>query len=161
MARNNKMGDKKSGETTPNTTNEIFAFFNEIGIIAQLSVTMFNRSLPDGLSVAHFSILNHMVRLGDGRTPLELASAFQVTKATMSHSIDVLTRRGFVRVEKHPDDGRSKLVFLTQAGRAFRARAVERANAALTGLVGELDRKALADMLPRLRTIREVLDRNR
>lgn len=143
------------------TTNEIFAFFNEIGIIAQLSATLFNRSLPDGLSVAHFSILNHMVRLGDGRTPLELASAFQVTKATMSHSIDVLTRRGFVRVQKHPDDGRSKLVFLTEHGRAFRDRAIEKASAAVAGIRGELDREALADMLPQLRTIREVLDKNR
>lgn len=144
-----------------NTTNEVFAFFNEIGIISQLAETLFNRSLPDGLSVAHFSILNHMVRLGDGCTPLELASAFQVTKATMSHSIDVLLRRGFVRVEKHPDDGRSKLVFLTEPGRAFRDRAIEKANAALAGLVGELDRETLSDMLPRLRTIREILDRNR
>jgi DNA-binding MarR family transcriptional regulator len=142
-------------------TNDIFVFFNEIGIIAQLSSTMFNRSLPDGLSVAHFSILNHLVRLGDGRTPIELASAFQVTKATMSHSIDVLLQRGFIRVEKHPGDGRSKLVFLTKAGRAFRDRAIVKATGALAGLVSELDTDALADMLPRLRAVRQVLDRNR
>jgi DNA-binding MarR family transcriptional regulator len=142
-------------------TNEIFAFFNEIGIIAQLSSTMFNRSLPDGLSVAHFSILNHLVRLGDGRTPIQLASAFQVTKATMSHSIDVLSQRGFIRIEKHPDDGRSKLVFLTKAGRAFRERAIEKATGALAGLISELETDALADMLPRLRAVRQVLDRNR
>jgi DNA-binding MarR family transcriptional regulator len=142
-------------------SQEIFAFFNEIGIIAQLSSTLFNRSLPDGLSVAHFSILNHLVRLGDGRTPLQLASAFQVTKATMSHSIDVLSRRGFVRIEKHPDDGRSKLVFLTEAGRAFRERAIEKVIGALAGIMGELDADAMANMLPRLRAVREVLDRNR
>ena len=141
--------------------NEMFAFFNEIGIIAQLSSTLFNRSLPDGLSVAHFSILNHMVRLGDGRTPLQLASAFQVTKATMSHSIDVLSRRGFVRIEAHPEDGRSKLVFLTKSGRAFRDRAIKKATEALSGFMGALDTPAMLDMLPRLRAIREVLDRNR
>jgi DNA-binding MarR family transcriptional regulator len=143
------------------TPDDVFAFFNEIGIIAQLSATLFNRSLPDGLSVAHFSILNHMVRLGDGRTPQQLASAFQVTKATMSHSIDVLSRRGFVRIEKHPDDGRSKLVFLTRAGRAFRERAIKQATDSLAGLMGELDFDAMATMLPRLRAVREVLDRNR
>jgi DNA-binding MarR family transcriptional regulator len=141
--------------------DEVFAFFNEIGIIAQLSATLFNRSLPDGLSVAHFSILNHMVRLGDGRTPLQLASAFQVTKATMSHSIDVLSRRGFVRIEKHPDDGRSKLVFLTKAGRAFRERAIKKATDSLASLMGELDFDAMGNMLPRLRAVREVLDRHR
>ena len=46
----------------------IFEFFNEIGIISQLSSALFSRTLPDGLHVSHFSILNHMVRLGDGRT---------------------------------------------------------------------------------------------
>ncbi|HYD04185.1 MAG TPA: MarR family transcriptional regulator [Reyranella sp.] len=143
------------------TPHEIFAFFNEIGIIAQLSATLFNRSLPDGLSVAHFSILNHMVRLGDGRTPLQLASAFQVTKATMSHSLDVLSRRGFVRLEKHPDDGRSKLVFLTKAGRTFRDKAIEKVTGGLAGLMGDLDANALATLLPQLRAVREVLDRNR
>jgi DNA-binding MarR family transcriptional regulator len=146
---------------TDDTAHEIFAFFNEIGIIAQLSSTLFNRSLPDGLSVAHFSILNHLVRLGDGRTPLQLASAFQVTKATMSHSINVLSRRGLVRVEKHPDDGRSKLVFLTRAGRAFRERAIKQATDSLAGLMGNLDAGAMANMLPRLRAVREVLDRSR
>jgi DNA-binding MarR family transcriptional regulator len=156
MKRRGKEGVGKDG-----TPHEIFAFFNEIGIIAQLSSTLFNRSLPDGLSVAHFSILNHLVRLGDGRTPLQLASAFQVTKATMSHSIGVLSRRGFVRIEKHPDDGRSKLVFLTETGRAFRERAIEKSTDALAGLMGELDADAMANMLPRLRAVREALDRNR
>lgn len=153
------MSEGRMGED--GATNEIFAFFNEIGIIAQLSATLLNRSLPDGLSVAHFSILNHMVRLGDGRTPLQLASAFQVTKATMSHSIDVLSRRGFVRVKAHPEDGRSKLVFLTGAGRKFRDRAIKQATAAIAAFAGELDLAAMRDMLPRLRAVREVLDRNR
>jgi DNA-binding MarR family transcriptional regulator len=144
-----------------NGTNELFAFFNEIGIIAQLSATLLNRSLPDGLSVAHFSILNHMVRLGDGRTPLQLASAFQVTKATMSHSIDVLSRRGFVRVAPHPDDGRSKMVYLTRAGRAFRNRAIVKATGVIAGLMHKLDADAMTAMLPALRKIREVLDESR
>ena len=143
------------------TTNAIFNLFNEINIIAQLSSNLLNRVLPEGLSVAHFSILNHMVRCGDGCTPVELASALQVTKATMSHSIDVLSRRHFIRVERHPEDGRSKLIFLTKAGRSFRERAVMEATAALSEIAGQFDRKTLQQLLPQLVTIREILDQNR
>jgi hypothetical protein len=32
----------------------------------------------------HFSVLNHLMRVEDGRTPLELARAFQVPKTTLS-----------------------------------------------------------------------------
>ena len=56
-----------------------FQFFNEIGIIQQLASTAFNRRLPEGLHVSHFAVLNHLTRLGDGKTPRALASAFQVT----------------------------------------------------------------------------------
>ena len=103
----------------------IFEFFNEIGIISQLSSALFSRTMPHGVHVAHFSILNHMVRLGDGRTPVQLASAFQLTKATMTHSLGVLEKAGFVRIEPNPQDGRSKLVHLTAEGRAFREEAIQ------------------------------------
>ena len=69
----------------------VFQFFNEVGIIQQLSATLFNKRLPEGLHVSHFSVLNHMVRLGDGKTPLALANAFQVTKATMTHTLSTLS----------------------------------------------------------------------
>ena len=55
----------------------LFELFNEIGIVQQLATTTFNRVLPDGLHVAHFSVINHLVRLGDGRTPAAIASAFR------------------------------------------------------------------------------------
>src|SRR3712207_5255456 len=51
-----------------------FRVFNEIGIIEQLSRTMFERVMPDGLTVPQFSVLNHFVRLGGERSPAQLAS---------------------------------------------------------------------------------------
>ncbi|MCF8480655.1 MAG: MarR family transcriptional regulator [Rhodospirillum sp.] len=147
-----------SGESR---ADQVFTFFTEINILAQLSSTLMNRNLPDGLSVAHFSILHHMVRRGDGQTPLDLATAFQVTKATMSHSIDVLSRRGFIRVERSVEDGRSKRIYLTEEGRTFRERAMVQATEAVTGLLEELDLEKLTALLPTLRAVREVLDRKR
>jgi hypothetical protein len=59
-----------------------FRLFNEIGIIEQLSRARFEARLPQGVTVPHFSVLNHLIRVEDGRTPLELATAFQVPKTT-------------------------------------------------------------------------------
>jgi DNA-binding MarR family transcriptional regulator len=139
----------------------LFEFFNEIGIISQLSAALFAKSLPDGIHVSHFSILNHLARLGDGRTPVQIASAFQVTKATMTHSLSVLEGRGFIRMEPNPADGRSKLVWLTQAGSAFRDTAIESLRPAFAPLSRQLEAERLLAIIPDLRRVREILDRMR
>ncbi len=65
----------------------IFALFNEIGIINQLAAALFESRLPPGVLVSHFSVLNHLIRVRDGATPLQLANAFQVPKTTMTHTL--------------------------------------------------------------------------
>ncbi|MEM8749839.1 MAG: MarR family transcriptional regulator [Pseudomonadota bacterium] len=139
----------------------VFQFFNEVGIIQQLSSTLFNRLLPKGLHNSHFSVLNHLTRLGDGRTPVEIARAFQVTKPTITNTLSTLVDRGFVRVVPNEKDGRSKLVFLTDAGRAFHLDAISRLVPTMQRLEGQLDFAAMAKVLPELVRIREILDKDR
>ncbi|MCH9671823.1 MAG: MarR family transcriptional regulator [Gammaproteobacteria bacterium] len=139
----------------------IFAFFNEIGIISQLSRTRFERVLPDGITVPHFSVLNHLARLGDGRAPLAIANAFEVPKATMTNTLAGLQRRGFIEFRANPSDGRSKLVYLTDAGRAFRLEAIGMLGPDMEAMASEFDLASLATALPVLRALRETLDRLR
>jgi DNA-binding MarR family transcriptional regulator len=103
----------------------LFAFFNEVAIIGQLAGSLFERRLPEGFLVSHFGVLNHLARLGDGKTPLDLARAFQVPKTTMTHTL-AGSNGGAVRFAPNPKDGRSKCVMLTDAGRAFRDEAIAR-----------------------------------
>ncbi|MEM7302284.1 MAG: MarR family transcriptional regulator [Pseudomonadota bacterium] len=140
---------------------KIFELFNEIGIINQLSVALFNRLMPDGLHVSHFSVLNHLVRLGDGKTPLAIAQAFQITKGTMTHTLSVLERRGLIRLEANPHDKRSKLVFLTDEGRGFRNNAIQGLAPAAQKLSRKIDMEGLIAILPELTKLRKVLDENR
>ena len=139
----------------------LFELFNEIGIIQQLASSEFNRRLTDGLHVSHFSVINHLCRLGDGRTPLQLARAFQVTKPTMTNTLGKLSASGLVEIRANPEDGRSKLVFLTDDGRDFRDRAI----ATLFPLLDKLDEHFGAEtaesVLPTLRRLRTYLDENR
>ena len=139
----------------------MFDVFNEIGIINQLSTTLFNRRLPDKLHVSHFAVLNHLVRLGDGRTPRELSTVFQVTKGTMSNTLNDLSSRGLIETRPHQSDKRSKLVFLTKAGKGFQYQAIEELLPTLKAIEKNIDVQALLACLPALRQLREVLDKSR
>lgn len=147
---------------TPDEKNAIlFRFFNEIGIIDQLGRTMFEARMPDGMGVPQFSVLNHLVRVKDGQTPLDLARAFQTPKTSMSHTLAVLQRAGLVSMAENPDDGRSKRVFITEAGREFRARAIGALAPDFEQLARDFDVEEIAGLLPRLEAIRAYLDARR
>lgn len=139
----------------------VFAFFNEICIIAQLSQALLGKVLPDGVHPSHFAIMNHLVRLGDGKPPVRIASAMQVTKATMTHSLAVLEKRGLIETRPSAEDARSKLVYLTEAGRSFHAEAIAGANRAFGRIVGERDLEIMRTAMPALIEIRKLLDDNR
>lgn len=139
----------------------LFQVLNEIGIIHQLIQTEMNRRLPDGLHASHFGVLNHLVRLGDGRTPVAIASAFQVTKATMTNTLGRLTERGLIQIAPNPKDGRSKLVFLTDEGRAFREDAIRRLGPGMQQIAENVDIGGLMATLPALQELRQHLDNNR
>lgn len=139
----------------------VFGFFNEIGIVSQLASALFTRLIPLGLHLSHFIVLNHLARLGDGRTPLQIANALQVTKATMTHTLAVLGRHGFVAIEPHPTDRRSKLVMLTPEGRAFRDDAVARLAPAFQFVIDSVSADELLAALPVLEKVRKLLDAER
>lgn len=139
----------------------VFECFNEIGIISQLSTALLARALPEGVHPSHFGIVNHLVRTGDGKTPIRIAKAMQVTKTTMTHSLKVLTDRGYIKTGPNPDDARGKLVFLTPEGRAFRAEAIQRIGTLFGGLLSQDQVDAMARLTPDLRELRRFLDENR
>lgn len=136
-------------------------FFNEVGIINQLSRALFEARLPNGVTVQHFSVLNHLVRLGDGRTPLDIARAFQTPKASLTNTLAGLEKRDLIRMEPNPKDGRSKLVYLTDSGRAFRDNAIAELLPGIESFADKLDFAVIAELTPKLAEIRKILDENR
>lgn len=146
-------------DDTPTTPAALlFAVFNEIGILNQLSTAMFEARLPKGFVIGQFAVLNHLVRVRDGRTPLDLARAFQVPKTTMTHSLAVLERHGLVRLAPNPADGRSKRVWITDEGRRFRAAAIAALSPDLARIADAFPVDRLAPVLPELAALRKVLD---
>jgi len=143
------------------TQPAIFEALNEIGIISQLSTAKFRSVLPEGLEVSHFSVLNHLVRLGDDRTLASIARAFQVTKPSMTNTIQRLAARGLIEVLPDPTDGRAKRVLLTTSGRQMREEAIARLGPALVDLATHIDGCEFEAALPFLRRVRSYLDEER
>jgi DNA-binding MarR family transcriptional regulator len=139
----------------------LFRVFNEIGILAQLSGTTFERVMPEGLNLPQFVVLNHMVRLGDDRTPVELARAMQVTKGTMTNTVGHLERAGFVEVRPDGKDGRSKRVGLTAAGRGVRDAAIAALAPELEAIGAHFPPERVDGLLPQLEVLRRILDDRR
>ena len=150
------MTDKSAADA-----GEVFSFFTEVGIINQLATALFAKRLPEGVHPSHFSILNHLVRTGDGKSPVRIAGAMQVTKNTMTHSLKVLEDRGFITIAPDPEDGRGKLVFLTDPGRAFRETAIRNVVEMFDDIFDPAHFADMAHLRPGLEALRKHLDQNR
>ena len=139
----------------------LFTVFNEIGIIEQLSRTLLEARLPHGFIAAHFTVLNHLIRVADGRTPMEMARAFQVPKTSLTHTLSGLEKHGLVEMRPNPLDGRSKQVWLTPAGRKLRDDTIAAMAPDLMRLAKDFETQKLLDVLPVLTELRVYMDRAR
>lgn len=139
----------------------LFVFFNEIGIIAQLSGTAFERSMPAGMTRSQFSLLNHLERLGGPRSLAALARSFQVTKGAMTNTTQKLVEKGLISVRPDPEDGRGKLVDITGAGRAMRRACIDGLGPWLAALAADIPPARLAALTEDLSTVRRWLDDHR
>jgi DNA-binding MarR family transcriptional regulator len=138
-----------------------FRVMNEIGIIDQLGTTLFERSMPHGLTLPQFVVLNHFVRLGGERTPLELADAIQVTKATMTSTLQRLEAKVFISATPDPKDGRSKRIAITAQGRAARDDAIKAIAHHLGDMEAAIGQQEFEAALPFLAKLRGFLDQRR
>lgn len=143
---------------SPSDDPPLFTFFNEIGIIEQLSRAAFEEVLPAGLRVSQFSVLNHLARLGDGKKPSDLANAFQVTKGAMTNTLTKLENRALVKVKADPKDGRGKQVFLTVKGRRARDQSIKALKPVLAELQEVFSARDFQSALPFLQDLRAHLD---
>ena len=137
---------------------DVFEVFNEIGIIEQLSRARLEAQLPPGLIAPHFTVLNRLVRVRDGATPIDMARAFQVPKTSLTHTLQGLEARGLIEMRPNPEDGRSKTVWITEAGRALRDKAIAALAEDFAPIMAEIDIERLLDLKPALTELRKVLD---
>jgi DNA-binding MarR family transcriptional regulator len=134
------------------------SLFGELFMADQLARNRVSKALPKGMELSHFSVLNHLARLGDERTPAQLARAFHVTRGAMTNTLTKLEWAGHIHIRPDWDDARQKFVAISPSGRAARDAAV----AAVVPLIGDVVQTLGADkvraVLPVLREMRQKLE---
>ena len=91
--------------------------FSEILTADQLLRNRLSRVLPKGMEISHFSVLNHLVFVGDERSPAQLANTFHVTRGAMTNTLAKLEWAGYIHIRPDWDDARRKMVAISPAGR--------------------------------------------
>jgi DNA-binding MarR family transcriptional regulator len=91
----------------------------------------------------------------------ELAERHGVTPSTMSRSVDVLVRRGWVSRESDPADRRQVILQLTDAGEAAHAEMDRHAEDSLTRLIEELDDTEREKLFEGMQVLHALIERKR
>lgn len=139
-----------------------FEFFNEIGIIDQLVSAMLTNALPQGMTKAQFTVLNHFVRLNIvEKSPADLASAFQVRRPTITSTLARMESAGLVAIRLDPRDGRAKFVSITTAGRSMREKCISALASMILTIEPVISDTQMQVLLPKLRKLRIGLDKLR
>ena len=144
--------------TSDKSEDIAISLFGELFMADQLARNRISKVLPRGMQLSHFSVLNHLARLNEERSPAQLARSFHVTRGAMTNTLAKLEWAGHVHIRPDWDDARRKFVAISPSGRVARDAAVQ----AVAPLVGDLVRDLGADrvraVLPVLRELRIRLE---
>jgi DNA-binding MarR family transcriptional regulator len=132
--------------------------FSEILRNEQLIRSRLNRVMPKGMEISHFSVLNHLARVGGERSPAQLAQAFHVTRGAMTNTLNKLEWAGYVHIRPDWDDARRKMVNISPAGKQARDAAISAITPMVTELVEELGEDRVRSTLPVLRELRTKME---
>ena len=110
------------------------------------------RIRPLGLAPAQFLTLLELCA-EDGLTQKQLVERVDVEQATMANTLARMARDGLIERRPHPEDERSRQIWLTDKARALRAPATQAAaaqNQVALAQLSEAERAQFLDMMHRV-----------
>lgn len=128
--------------------------FSEMFMADQLARARLAKALPKGMELSHFSVLNHLARASEERTPAQLARTFHVTRGAMTNTIGRLEWAGHVHVRPDWDDARRKFVSISPSGRKARDAAISAITPVIADVVQSIGPDGIRSVLPVLREMR-------
>ena len=134
------------------------SLFSEISAIDHLFKVRLSKTLPQGMELSHFAVLNHFSTLQGEKTPAQLARSFNVTKGAITNTLTKLSKMGYIHIRPDWDDGRSKQVSISKAGKIARDSAVSAIEPIIGELMTVLGSKKAKALIPFLRDLRILLN---
>lgn len=134
------------------------ALFSELFMADQLARALLSKALPKGMELSHFSVLNHLARSNEERSPAQLARIFHITRGAMTNTLNRLEIAGHVHIRPDWDDARRKFVAISPAGRAARDAALQTIAPILSRTVQEVGADRVRAALPVIREMRIELE---
>jgi DNA-binding MarR family transcriptional regulator len=150
--------DRAVSDPAPGLNPEqLGAYFALIEVSSILQYAVDEHLRADGdLSYVQFQILARLVDAPDGRLRMtDLADGVVYSRSGLTYQAGLLDKRGLITRSPSPDDERSVMVTVTEAGRALVARVlpghVERVHELLFAPMTGTDLAALSTVLDRVR----------
>ena len=131
--------------------------FDEIRYIEHLVRSAIARKLPVGLTYAQFEVMNLLSRRGDGITPLEIARALQMTKSSLTNTLQRLHARKLIRAEICANDLRRKRIWVTGEGKQAYVQSMIAIRPRMESLRDGFTQKEFREALPFLKALRTWL----
>ncbi len=144
----------------PTDTNDnglAIALFSEVMAAEQMIRGSLSKTLPKGMEMSHFAVLNHLSSTGE-KSPAQLARNFHVTKGAMTNTLHKLQSSGFIHIRPDWEDARKKLVSISKAGEDARESAFRAVRPVFNAVFEEIGAAAIKQVLPVLRDFRRLLD---
>ncbi|MBT2131784.1 MarR family transcriptional regulator [Planktotalea lamellibrachiae] len=133
------------------------ALFSEMFMADQLARNRLSKALPKGMELSHFSVLNHLARAGEEKSPAQLAKAFHVTRGAMTNTLNKLEWAGHIHIRPDWDDARRKFVTISPAGKRARDAALQSITPIIGNMVTKIGTDKIKQALPVLREMRQLL----
>ena len=134
------------------------SLFSEISAIDHLLKVKLSKSLPVGMELSHFVILNHISILETEKTPAQLARSFNLTKGAITNTLAKLSNMGYIHIRPDWNDARRKLVSVSNTGKTARDVAVNSIEPILNDLMKVMGSEKTRSMIPFLRDLRILLN---
>ena len=130
------------------------ALFSEILTVDQLARNNVAKALPKGMELSHFSVLNHLARTQEEKTPAQLAQIFHLTRGAMTNTLRKLETSGYVHIRPDWDDARRKMVTISPTGRSARDAALAAIAPIIAMAVDKVGYDKVRAILPVMRDLR-------
>jgi DNA-binding MarR family transcriptional regulator len=132
--------------------------FDEISMIEYGTRAVIGRCLPVGLTYPQFEVMNLIARRGGDLTPMQIATALQMTPGAITNTLQRLEAVALITIGPCETDRRKKRVRLTPAGRDVYNRAMLAIRPKMEKLREGFTQKEFREALPFLRALRAWME---